>query len=280
MFIPLFFGGNFFDYTRYPALLLGFLSFGMVASSIYIINDYRDIEADRKHPKKSLRPLASGKVSKRNALVIFVVLVLLGFFIAIITNPKFAFILGIYFLMNIGYCFGLKNISILDMFLVAIGFVLRVKSGGVLASIAVSNWLIVMIFLLALFIAIAKRRDDIVLKEASGIDMRKTVKKYNLSFLNACLTLISGITIVSYLMYAISPDVVARMGNHGYRLYYTSIFVVAGIFRYLQLALVENNTGSPTELLYKDRFIQAVIFLWLVSFYFIIYSSDFQLFDS
>ncbi len=241
----------------------------MIASSIYIINDYRDIEADRVHPTKSKRPLASGAVSRTAGLAIFFSLVIAGFTSAMLLNDKFAFVLSIYFVLNMAYSFGLKNISILDIFIVASGFVLRVKSGGVLTNVAVSEWLMLMVFLLALFMAIAKRRDDIVLKGTTGKDMRKASKGYNMDFLNVSLALVSAVIIVAYIMYTMAP--VTMLHFKTYRLYYTSIFVIAGLMRYLQITYVDNDTGSPTKILYKDRFIQITILLWILSFYVIIY---------
>ncbi len=277
LFIPLFFSGQIAEWSLYPNLLLGFLAFGLVASSIYIINDWKDVEADRLHPKKKYRPLASGAVSVPIAWIIFAVMVVAGLGLATFIKLKFAFVLTIYFLMNLAYTLGLKKVSILDIVIVAIGFVLRVKVGGIIAEVALSHWIIVMVFLLALFMAIAKRRDDLVIKAKSGMDLRAVAKEYSLDFLNIALALVSGIVFLSYLMYCLSPEVIDRMGT--YRLYYTALFVLAGILRYLQLALVENNTGSPTQLLYKDRFIQLVLFLWVVSFYLLIYLKDVVLFS-
>lgn len=269
LFIPLFFAGEIFNVDKILLLLCGFACFSLLASSIYIINDYRDIEADRNHPTKCKRPLASGAVSKNTALVIFFFLVIAGFGGAYLLSLKFLFVLGIYFVLNLAYSFGLKNISILDVFIVSVGFVLRVKAGGVLAMIAVSEWLMLMVFLLALFMAIAKRRDDIVIKISSGKDMRLASKGYNMDFLNVSLALVSAVIIVAYLMYTMDPVTMAHFNT--YRLYYTSIFVIAGLMRYLQITYVENDTGSPTKILYKDRFIQLTIFLWILSFYVIIY---------
>lgn len=269
LFIPLFFFGEIFNVQKLLVLLCGFICFSLLASSIYIINDYRDIEADRSHPTKSKRPLAAGTVSKNAALIIFALLVLAGFGGAYFINQKFTFILGLYFVLNLAYSFGLKNISILDIFIVSIGFVLRIKAGGAIANIPVSEWLMLMVFLLALFMAIAKRRDDIVLKIASGKDVRIASKGYNMDFLNTSLALVSAVIIVAYLMYTMDEVTMARFKT--YRLYYTSIFVIAGLMRYLQIAYVDNNTGSPTSILYKDRFIQITILLWILSFYVIIY---------
>ena len=277
LFIPLFFSGDLFHWELYARLILGFIAFSLVASSIYIINDYRDIEDDRKHPEKKNRPLASGAVSKPAALVICILLLITGFAIAYFIRDKFLFVLGIYFVLNLAYSFGLKTIPILDIIIVAIGFVLRIKSGAVIAMIGLTEWLNIMVFLLALFMAIGKRRDDVLLKLSSGTDMRKSIKGYNLEYLNVVLSLVCAVIVVAYFMYTMSPDVIRRMGT--YRLYYTCLFVLAGILRYLQIIFVHAAAGSPTRILYKDRFIQISILLWITSFYLIIYMKDVTLFQ-
>jgi len=277
IFLPVFFAGKALSYDIISSLLAGFLSFGLVASCIYIINDLRDIKNDQLHPKKKFRPLAAGTIHRNTAISIAMILLVTGFVIAISFSLKYAFVLSIYFFMNLAYTFGLKKVSILDIVIVSIGFVLRIKSGSILTEIPLSQWIIIMVFLLALFMAIAKRRDDIVLKLASGKDLRVVSKTYNIQFLDTILSLVSGVIIVSYIMYTIDSEVLIRFGTH--RLFYTSLFVIAGIMRYLQIALVENNSGSPTSLLYKDRFIQVCIFLWGLSFYFLIYFKDVVLFD-
>jgi len=271
LFLPVFFGGKLLDIPRLPNLLAGFFAFCFVASTVYIMNDYRDREDDRKHPKKCKRPLASGAVKPATAIVIAVFLMLAGFSLAYIADTKFRFllILGTYFALNMGYSFGLKNIPILDILIVAMGFSFRVKAGGVITNIDVSVWLNLMVFLLALLMAIAKRRDDIILKMETGLDMRKAVKGYNVDFLNIMLAMVSGISIMVYIMYCVSPVTTQRLGT--YHLYYTCIFVVAGLMRYLQITLVQNEAGSPTEILYKDRFIQVTILLWVAAFSALLY---------
>ena len=277
LFIPLFFAGSLFDWNIYPVLIAGAIAFSFVASSIYIINDYRDIEDDKKHPVKYKRPLASGAVSKNAALIICLLLLLAGFGLALYLSSKFLFVLAIYFALNLGYSFGLKNIPILDIIIVAIGFVLRIKAGAVLAKIPVTEWLTIMVFLLALFMAIGKRRDDVLLKLSSGTNMRKSAKGYNLEFLNVVLALVCAVIVVAYLMYTMSGHVAQRIGT--YRLYYTCLFVLAGIMRYLQIIFVHAESGSPTKILYRDRFIQITILLWIASFYLLIYMKDITLFE-
>lgn len=237
------------------------------------------MEDDRKHPVKSKRPLAAGKVKPGIALVIACILFISGFILAFIADSDYRFIaiLAFYFTLNFMYSLGAKNISILDIMIIAAGFLLRLKAGGYITGVDVSAWLTLMILLLSLFMAIGKRRDDIMLKAETGMDMRKSVKGYNLEFLNTMLGLFSAIIIVTYIMYTLSPKTYERLQNH--HLYYTSIFVIAGLMRYLQIILVKNKAGSPTEILYKDRFIQVTILLWVASFYVILYFKNVTIFE-
>lgn len=277
LWVPLFFAGQFFDLHLLLEILKGVVCFSLVASSIYILNDYRDREDDRKHPVKKFRVLAAGLVDKNIALAIAAVLLVIGLGLAWFIRDKFFFVLALYFVLNLAYSLGLKNIPILDIMIIAIGFVLRVKAGAVIAYIGLSEWLTIMIFLLALFMALAKRRDDVLLKLQSGTDMRQAVKGYNLDFINVSLSLICSVTIVAYFMYTMSDAVIERLGT--YRLYYTCLFVLAGIFRYLQLIFVKSDSQSPVKILYKDRFIQGTIILWILSFYTIIYLKDITIFN-
>ncbi|HRP30593.1 MAG TPA: decaprenyl-phosphate phosphoribosyltransferase [Agriterribacter sp.] len=276
LYIPLFFSGELFNWLKVFQVFEGFVAFCCIASSIYIINDYADREDDRKHPEKRNRPIASGAVSPGTAMIFFLILVVGGFLLAYFINNRFLIILALYFFLNIGYSFGLKNIPILDIFIIAIGFVFRVRSGGSIANVDVTVWLNIMIFLLALFMAAGKRRDDVLLKISSGNEMRKAVKGYTLDFLNALLALISSVMIVSYFMYTVSNNMIVKHNTS--RLYLTSLFVMAGIMRYLQIIYVNVDSGSPTKILYKDRFIQVALLLWMISFYLIIYTKNIGLF--
>lgn len=277
LFLPLFFSGRLFDISLLSEVFAGFICFCFVASSIYIFNDYRDIDDDRKHPEKSKRPLASGQVSKNAAFVIGLVLLTTGMVVAWFVRDKFFFVLAIYLLLNVAYSFGLKKIPILDIFIIAIGFVLRVKGGAVIAVIGLSEWLTIMVFLLALFLALAKRRDDVLLKRHTGTEMRSSISGYNLEFINVALSLICAVIVVAYFMYTMSEEVTVRLGT--YRLYYTCLFVLAGIFRYLQLIFVHDDSESPVKILYRDRFIQVTIALWVISFYLILYMKDIIIFE-
>jgi len=276
LFIPLFFASEIFNISKIIPVFYGFLAFCCIASCIYILNDYRDIEDDRKHPVKKFRPLASGAVRPAYALVIGAILLIAGFTIAWFIRDKFLFVLAIYFLINLFYSLGLKAIPILDIMLLAMGFVLRIKGGAVISYIPLSEWIIIMVFLLAVFMAIGKRRDDVLLKIGTGQDLRKSIKGYNLEFLNVLLALVCAVIIVAYFMYTMSDEVKNRLGT--YRLYYTCLFVIAGIMRYLQIVFVVADSGSPTKILYKDRFIQITLILWIASYISIIYLKEVTLF--
>ena len=254
------------------ALLLclsGFLSFGLSASAIYIINDIRDIEEDRLHPIKKNRPFASGQISINIGIGMAIMLLGSGLVIAAVLNPLFLYVLLGYIGMNLAYSSGMKHIPIVDVSMIATGFVLRVVSGGILAEVYVSHWIIVMTFLLALFLGLAKRRDDLVIHRDSGKVMRKSLEGYNLEFINAAMTLMAGVIVVAYLMYTLSEEVIQRMGTG--QLYLTGLFVIMGLMRYLQITLVFERSGNPTQILLRDRTIQFVLVGWILSFVVVLY---------
>lgn len=270
LFIPSFFAGHLFKTEELLMVGIGAFAFSLVASGVYVINDYRDRFVDRMHPTKKLRPIASGEIGTTSAWVLIVLLVTAGLFIAATLEMTFFYILVSYFILNLGYSFGLKNIPILDLFIVSIGFLLRIYSGGVIADLPITHWLSIMILLLALFLIIAKRRDDILINAKNGCVIRKSTQSYNLDFINSCITLLSAVVIVAYIMYTVSPEVTERF-NSDY-LFITTIFVIAGIMRYLQITFVENRSGSPTRIFVKDKFILITIAGWILSFYLIIYA--------
>ena len=273
VFLPLFFSSNILN----PVLLINgfgaFVAFSFIASSIYCFNDLYDADYDRLHPKKKNRPVASGRVGKGPAYLLMVIMFLLSVFIVIYSfgfdfRTVFAIIL-FYFFLNIAYTVFLKKFAIIDVFIIALGFVLRLMAGGEATGVILSHWIVIMTFLLALFLGFSKRKDDIRIYEADGIKARKNILRYNADFLNQTISIIATITIISYIMYTVSGDVVDRIGNQ--YLYLTSIFVLLGILRYLQLSLVDKTTGNPTEVLIKDRFIQLSILGWIISFIIILY---------
>ncbi len=270
LFIPLFFAGQFFNLERLEDVGVGFLCFSLAASFVYILNDIRDVEQDKLHPEKKFRPIPAGKVSVGLALVIGIVLLIVSIALAWNLNHTFSYILIVYIILNLSYSLGLKKVAILDLMIVAAGFVLRVLAGGFVADVPVSHWLIVMVYLLALFLVLAKRRDDILEYQNSGVLLRKNIQNYNLDFIHSILTLLSAVITVSYIMYTISDDVSDQFDTN--YLYLTSVFVIAGIMRYIQITMVENKSGSPTRVLYTDKFLHVTLAFWILSFFLIIYA--------
>jgi len=270
--IPMFFGGRLLNVDDAIASVVTFFAFSFVASAIYCFNDIIDVEADRRHPVKCHRPIASGAVSVPTAYALMVILTLLSalllFFLPQRTGET-AGIVAFYFLLNMAYCLWLKRHAIIDVCTVAFGFVLRILAGGMACEVAVSNWLVLMTFLLALFLSFAKRRDDVLRMNETGEPPRRNTIRYNLTFVNQAITVTGTVTLVCYIMYTVSPEVVSRF--HAPYLYLTSIFVLVGLLRYMQLTVVDEVSGDPTKILLRDRFTQAIVVAWIMSFLLIIY---------
>jgi 4-hydroxybenzoate polyprenyltransferase len=171
--------------------------------------------------------------------------------------------------MNIAYTLHLKHVAILDITTIATGFVIRLFVGSVTTGVPLSMWIVIMTFLLALFLALAKRRDDVLIYIDTGEKTRKVIDGYNLKFLDASMTIMASVVIVAYTIYATSPEAVERVGSE--HLYLTTFFVILGILRYLQITYIEQNSGSPTRIILKDRFIQATLVGWLVTFDLLLY---------
>ena len=190
-------------------------------------------------------------------------------FVNSVNTPYLYMMIGGYWLMNIAYCLKLKQFAILDVTIIAIGFVMRVLTGGLATDIWVSHWLVMMTFLITLFLALSKRNDDYRIYEQTGIKPRVSITGYNKSFINEATAIVASVTMVSYIMYTMSEDVIARMGSQ--YVYLTSGWVLAGLLRYLQNMIVFGLSGSPTKSLVKDHFIQLCIIGWILSFFAIIY---------
>jgi decaprenyl-phosphate phosphoribosyltransferase len=269
VFFPAFFAEVLFQGEVLWRTLAGFFCFSLAASAIYLYNDLRDVEQDRQHPEKRHRPIASGAVALSVVPWASGLLALLALGGAWLLEPRFAGVLGAYMAMNYLYSAGLKKVAILDVAIIAMGFLLRIHSGGILARVPVSQWIELVTFLLALFIALAKRRDDL-LQDQGGQGMRSSIGGYNLAFVDAGMAMLAAITVQSYIMYTVSEEVQARIGDN--KLYITSGFVVLGMLRYFQVTLVEKHSGAPAALVLKDRPLQLVILGWLLSFGIILYA--------
>ena len=277
VFIPLFFSGKIFETTQLFETIFSFIIFSFTASSIYIINDYSDIESDRVHPEKCRRPLASGAISVGRAKLVLVGLVIstIGLIISLsdvfgYNVLKFGAVISSYFVMNLAYTFRLKHIAIVDISIIAVGFALRVLAGGYATGIVVSQWAIILTFVLALVLAVGKRRGELVNTQLSG-NTRKALDGYNIQFADIVLSISITLAIVSYIMFVISPETQKEFTN---KVFYTFIFVIFAFLRYLQQTLVYNRTESPTKMIYKDRYIQVVLALWGFAFLILIYFKD------
>lgn len=270
--VPLFFGGSLLDSSDIVASVITAIAFSFVASAIYCLNDIVDVEDDRHHPVKCHRPIASGKVSVGQGYACMAAMVILAFLTTILLGSHaigVATVIAAYLIMNIAYCLWLKRYAIVDVCVIAFGFVLRLLAGGQATDIWLSNWIVLMTFLLTLFLSLAKRRDDVVRMNKTGHAPRKNTIRYNLEFINQAITITATVTLVCYIMYTVSPDVEQRIGTR--YLYLTTVFVLLGILRYLQLTMVDNKSGDPTKAMLHDRMLQAVVALWLLSFLIIIY---------
>ena len=250
--------------------LVAFISLCFLASSISILNDVRDRETDRSHPIKRNRPIASGRVPAASALILAFFLCMAGLAVAWGIGMPVVELAGLYLVLNLAYSLGLKHVPILDIFIVAMGYVIRILVGGVVGDVPISMWIVIMTFLITLFIALAKRRDDVLIFNESGLKTRKAVDGYTLPLIHfGNDDHGSGERhLPAYHVYRLSRR--DRQIQYREALRYHPIRAPR-ILRYLQLAHVENRTGSPTELLYKDRFIQLTLIGWILAFMFIIY---------
>ena len=223
VFLPVFFGGALTDSHAVLPVVATFFAYCFVASSVYCFNDIVDVDADRRHSVKRNRPIASGAVSIQQGYMLMVLMFLLGIVPLVFIGGawyKVALVLLGYYVLNICYCARLKQYAIVDVCVVAFGFVLRLLAGGFASNIPLSKWIVMVTFLLTLFLSFAKRRDDVVRMEETGVAPRKNTIRYNLTFINQATTITAAVTLVCYIMYTVSPEVEARTPvhtNHGGR---------------------------------------------------------------
>lgn len=272
--IPMFFGGSLLDPSDIRASVITFFAFSFIASSVYCFNDIIDVDADRRHPVKCKRPIASGAISVKSAWALMALMFLLSAGMVCLLDTythiiQVGLVILVYYLLNILYCSKLKQYAIVDVCIIAFGFVLRVLAGGFATDIVLSNWLVLMTFLLTLFLSFAKRRDDVLRMNETGEPPRKNTIRYNLTFINQAITITASVTLVCYIMYTVSPEVVNRF--HSDLLYLTSVFVLLGLLRYIQITVVDKKSGDPTKMMLRDRFTQCVVLVWALTFLVLIY---------
>jgi 4-hydroxybenzoate polyprenyltransferase len=270
IFAALVFDKQLFVLDSFLRTIAGFALFCLISSSVYIFNDLADIEADRKHPEKKKRPIPSGQLSVGAAWAAGVLLVAITLGLGYLLAPAFAGVAGLYFLINIAYSKWLKHIPILDVLILAAGFVLRVGAGVTLIHVErFSPWLYVVMTLLSLFLGFGKRRAELALLTHGAGSHRKVLEGYTIPLLDQYIMIVSGTTIVAYSLYTFSaPNVPA---NHTMML--TIPFVVYTIFRYLYLIHVEDEGGAPEEILLTDRPFQIAMVLWAITVFVVFYLS-------
>jgi 4-hydroxybenzoate polyprenyltransferase len=269
--LPIFFSGNMDKLVYWAPALYTLIAFSLAAGGVYALNDVIDAPNDRLHPSKCKRPIASGAVSSRMGLLVSAVAMVIALLLAKITvSWQLVVILAVYLVMNVCYSLWLKKLAVVDVLVIAVGFVMRLLAGGMATGIVLSQWIVLMTFLLALFLAISKRRDDVLMYQRDGIMARSNIGKYNLTFINHSMVIMASVMIVCYVMYSVSPEVTQRLKTT--HLYLTTIFVIVGVLRYMQITFVNEDSASPTHVLLHDRFMQLCIMAWIMAFVLIIYT--------
>lgn len=269
LFAGLIFSMNLFHLPLLLKSLAGFVCFCALSGSLYLLNDLLDVEQDRKHPEKSKRPLASGKLSSKMALVSAAFLSLSALISAFIIDTSFGYVALSYFLLIIGYTFWFKNIVILDVIVIAIGFVLRAIAGAEIIDITISSWLLMCAIFLALFLGLCKRRHELVIMGNKAGSHRKILGEYSTTLLDQMVSVVTASTVIAYAFYTTAPVTIEKFGTRN--LVLTIPFVLYGIFRYLYLVHKKNLGGSPELILLKDKSIIINIFLYIVSVGIILY---------
>jgi 4-hydroxybenzoate polyprenyltransferase len=263
IFAPLIFSRNIFNGPLLVKTIEAFAAFCLISSAHYIFNDLRDLEEDRRHPVKSKRPLASGRLRKGPAVVALLVIGAAGLALAAAINVPFLLIAAGYLVLQTAYSMWLKHVVILDVFVVAAGFLIRVVAGGLAIKVEISSWLLICTILLALFLAMGKRRYELVLLDKDAASHRPILKEYNTYLLDQMISVVTASTLLAYCLYTISAETVAKFGTRN--LIFTVPFVLYGIFRYLYLIHQKAEGGTPEALIIRDKLLLLDIFLWIVA---------------
>ena len=251
IFAPLIFSKHLFDEMYVLTAVEAFVVFALLSSAVYIINDVADMESDRLHPTKRNRPIAAGKISIAQAISIAVVLLVIIGLLATKLNAKFLFIASVYFLLNIGYSFFLKQVILVDVFIVAAGFMLRVLAGAFVINVQVSEWLVLCTLFVSLFLSISKRRAELMMvKNTPSFEGRAVLRDYNVEFLDQMMTVAASGTAISYALYTVAERTISMFGTSS--LIFTTVFVLFGIFRYLYLVRMRKSEDDPTYILMTD----------------------------
>ena len=267
----LIFAKKVFDVPSVLRTLAAIAVFTLLAGSHYIVNDLLDVGEDRIHPRKSRRPIAAGRIGRGEAVALAAVLAAASLVLAYLLSPAFFGAAAAYVVLQLAYSYKLKHVVILDIFLVASGFVLRVIAGGLVIAVPISPWLLLCTMLLALFLAISKRRHELRLLAEDASRHRPILEEYSFGLLDQMISIVTACTVIAYCLYTVSEETVRKFGTD--RLIYTTPFVLYGIFRYLYLIYMKDEGGTPEELILKDKPLLASIVLWIATAVAIIYYS-------
>jgi len=270
VFAPLIFSLSLFESSLELEALRAFASFCLTASAVYIINDIRDVDADRAHPEKKTRPIAAGTISTGQALIVLTVLIIMTAIIVTGMNIRFIAVLLSYLLLNVAYSFKLKEVVLLDVFIIAAGFMMRVLGGAYAIDVQVSSWIVLCTLFIALFLGFAKRRGEIVLSDTKGaVSERKVLVAYQVGFVDQMLTIAAAGTVISYALYTVANRTLEVLGTD--KMIYTTVFVLYGMFRYLYLIHTSGATENPTNAVTADPTIVVTGILWIISCILLIY---------
>ncbi len=269
VFAPLVFGKELFYGKAFLNAFAGFALFCLASSTVYVLNDVMDAEADRLHPRKKHRPIASGSVSVAFALVMAAVLGAGTLGMSFWLRPSFGAVVVGYMFLNIAYSAKLKHVVIVDVLVIAAGFVLRILGGSEVLDIHLSDWLVICTILLSLFLGFSKRRYEVVLLNKNDHGHRKVLEHYNAYFLDQMISVVTASTVTAYMLYTTSEETVRYFGTGN--LIWTVPFVLYGIFRYLYLVYHKEEGGDPSKVVLADLPFMANVLLWLTTCVLIIY---------
>ena len=262
VFAALVFSRQFMDGEKILISIAVFILFSLLSGSVYLVNDVLDREADRGHEKKSCRPIAAGRVPPALAITAAVISSLVALFGAFLINPDLILISLGYLILITAYSLILKRIVIVDVVVIAFGFILRVLAGGVAIGVPVSEWLFICTFLLSLFLALSKRRHELMLVETETGEHRKTLSEYTDHLLDQMIAVVTSATLIAYSLYTLAPRTRLEVSP---RLYYTIPLVLYGIFRYLYLIHRKDAGGEPGRTLFSDRALLVDVLIWVLS---------------
>ena len=274
IFLPIVFSCQIFNVSKFFICIIGFISFSLLASAIYCINDIKDVEKDKAHPVKKNRPIASGRISRKEAIIFAIILIVLSFLLNIliffITKDLKSIVISVgieflYLILNIFYSFGLKNVPIVDVVILVSGFIIRVFYGAEITGIYVSNWIYLTVMMGSFYMGFGKRRNEVI---KQGEKSREVLKKYNQDFLDKFMYISLVLTIVFYSLWCIDGDTIARIGNEYIVWTIPLAFII--LMKY-SLDVEGNSFGAPVDVILKDKGLIALVLLAAITIMLILY---------